>query len=56
MMDNYSMSELYALQWAYDIGLLDDRIDTAEPTEPARIIDIVTLLARFAAAADIDCI
>lgn len=55
-MDKYSVSEIYALQWAYDIGLLDDRIDNAEPTAPARIIDIVTLLARFAAAADIDCI
>lgn len=56
MMDNYSVSELYALQWAYDVGLLDDRADASEPTAPARIIDIVTLLARFAAAADIDCI
>lgn len=55
-MDNYSVSELYALQWAYDIDLLDNRVDDVQPAAPARIIDIITLLARFAAAADIDCI
>lgn len=56
MMDSQelSVSEIYALVWAYEVGLLDDRVDDVQPDAPARIIDIVTILARLCALADIE--
>lgn len=52
--EELSVSEIYALVWACEIGLIDDRIDTIQPDAPARIIDVITILARLCAVTDID--